>query len=337
MSMEMVERYIFAVTQKLPQSQRKDIAIELRGLIEDMLEDRSGKNHYTESDIEEVLLELGRPKELADKYRSTKKYLIGPELFDSYLYILKVILAVVGISIGVGFAIQVVINPVNILDHFVDMIVSAVTALPMAFGWTTFGFAMGELMGNVKKEDLQWEKEEWKPTNLPPIPVEHSRVKRGEAVTSIIFYAFFIVLFSFSSDYLGVWVFHDEFNGVVPFLNEQNYGTYLVFIILILGIGILNECLKLAFGKWSYKLVLYTTVSNTLSMAIILFMVTATDFWNQTFMSELVKANVLTAGSEGYDTVNWIWSRVTFWTIVILSISIVWNGVDGFLKARKNK
>ncbi|WP_042222348.1 HAAS signaling domain-containing protein [Oceanobacillus manasiensis] len=334
--MEMIERYIYAVTQKLPQSQREDIAVELRGLIEDMLEDRSEKGRYSGSDIEEVLLELGNPKELADKYRSTKKYLIGPELFDSYVYILKVVFSVLGISIGVGFLIQVVLNPVNILDHFIDMIVSSVTAFPMAFGWTTFGFAMGELAGNVKRKDLQFEGE-WKPANLPPIPVEQSRIKRRDAVASIVFYAFFIVLFSFSSDYLGIWVFHDGFSGVVPFLNDQKYATYFVFIILILSIGILNECVKLAFGKWTYKLVLYTTLSNTISMIVLLFMLSGADFWNPTFMNELVEANVVTAGSDAYHTVDWIWNQAPLWIIILLLINIVWNSIDGFIRARKNK
>lgn len=72
--MEMIERYIYAVTQKLPQAQRKDIADELQGLIEDMLEGRVGGDNIKKSDVVEVLLELGSPRELADKYRSSKKY-----------------------------------------------------------------------------------------------------------------------------------------------------------------------------------------------------------------------------------------------------------------------
>ena len=52
--LEMVERYIYAVTQKIPQEQREDIATELRGLILDMLEQRGKKENVKESDIEEV-------------------------------------------------------------------------------------------------------------------------------------------------------------------------------------------------------------------------------------------------------------------------------------------
>lgn len=38
--MELIDRYIYAVTKKLPQKQREDIEKELRTLIDDMLEER---------------------------------------------------------------------------------------------------------------------------------------------------------------------------------------------------------------------------------------------------------------------------------------------------------
>lgn len=86
--MEMIERYIYAVTQKLPQSQREDIAVELRGLIEDMVEERVGDT-ADEKVVEEVLLELGSPREMALKYTGKKRYLIGPELFEPISYCFK--------------------------------------------------------------------------------------------------------------------------------------------------------------------------------------------------------------------------------------------------------
>lgn len=163
--LEMVERYIYAVTQKLPQEQRKDIATELRGLILDMLEQRGKKENVKESDIEEVLLELGHPRELADQYRGSKKYLIGPDLYDSYIYLLKIVLSIVSISIAISFIIKSVLHPMNILEHFVDMILSIVLTLPATFGWLTFVFALGELFG--AKTNIN---QNWKPSDLPPIP-----------------------------------------------------------------------------------------------------------------------------------------------------------------------
>lgn len=331
--MEMINRYIYAVTQKLPQAQRKDIADELRGLVEDMLEERIGNGNMKERDVEEVLLELGSPKELAEKYRGTKKYLIGPELYDSYILILKIVLIVVSASIGFGFLIQTILNPISILDYFIDLIVSLVTALPTAFGWTTFGFALGELSGEIKQKDLLGR--EWKPSDLPTIPDEKRQIKRGESITGIVFYAVFIVFLAFSSDYFGIWVFQDEFTGVVPFLNEQTYGSYLMFIILLFGFGILKECLKLVSGKWTYKLAIVTTIVNAVSLVAILFMISGSDFWNPEFMNELVEAGVITVGSEAFHIVTKIWDQLTFWIIILLVIGLVWDAVDGFIRARK--
>ncbi len=62
--MEIVERYVYDVTRRLPEAQRKDIELELRGLIEDMLDEYVQDRDVTESDVEEVLFELGHPRSL---------------------------------------------------------------------------------------------------------------------------------------------------------------------------------------------------------------------------------------------------------------------------------
>ncbi|WP_338066558.1 HAAS signaling domain-containing protein [Pueribacillus theae] len=330
----MINRYIYAVTQKLPQAQREDIAEELRGLIEDMLEARVQGRKVTDKDVEAVLVALGNPKHLAQKYRGTKKYLIGPELFDAYILVLKIVLISIAVSMGVGFVIQIILNPISILDHFIDFIVSFVTVIPMAFGWTTFGFAIGEYSKGIHSKDLQMDKE-WKVSDLAPIPDKKRQIKRGESITGIIFYVLFIVIFAFSSEYFGIWVFHEEFSGVVPFLNEETYGSYLFFIILIFGFGIIKECLKLIFGKWTMKLVIYTSIVNLVSMIAILFMVNGPAFWNPDFMLELTQAGFLTEGSEAFRTVSGVWEQSTSWILILLVFGLIWDAADGFLKVRK--
>lgn len=136
--MEMIERYIYAVTQKLPQSQRADIAKELRSLIQDMLDERVDNREVNNKDVEEVLQNLGSPKQLAQKYRGSKKYLIGPEFYDSFILILKITLISVAAGMSIVFAIQIILDPIAILDHFVNYIVSLVTVIPQAIGWVTF-------------------------------------------------------------------------------------------------------------------------------------------------------------------------------------------------------
>ncbi|PAV30462.1 hypothetical protein CIL05_04985 [Virgibacillus profundi] len=332
--MELIDRYIYAVTQKLPQEQREDIAEELRGLIEDMLEERTGGEKRTNEAVEEVLLELGNPKYLAQKYRGTKKYLIGPEIFDSYVLVLKIVMITLAFAFGIGFVIKIILNPISILDHFIELIVSLVTATPAAFGWTTLGFALGEYFGGINAKDLSFEKK-WKPSDLAPIPDEKRQFKRYEPIIGIGFYALLIMVFAFSNEYFGVWIFHDEFSGAIPFLNPETSGSYMFFIILILGFGIIKESLKLIFGKWTLKLVIFTAIVNLISLATVVIMINGPAFWNPGFMSELVQAGLLSEGSEAYGTVSKIWENTTFLILVLLVIGLFWDVVDGLIKSRK--
>ena len=68
MKNDLIERYIYAVTKRLPQKVQKDISDELRTLIDDMLAERCGELVPEEKDIRVVLTELGTPEELYEKY-----------------------------------------------------------------------------------------------------------------------------------------------------------------------------------------------------------------------------------------------------------------------------
>src|SRR5699024_8330363 len=89
---DIIDRYIYAVTKKLAPTERKDVELELHELINEMIASRVNGSNATEEDIRDILLELGHPNKLASKYRSNEKFIIGPELYDSYILILKIAL-----------------------------------------------------------------------------------------------------------------------------------------------------------------------------------------------------------------------------------------------------
>lgn len=88
---DLIDRYVYAVISKLPVAQRAEIERDVRGLIEDMLEERAQGGEANVVIVEAVLSELGHPSKLAAQYRETKRYLIGPELIDLYWVIMKVV------------------------------------------------------------------------------------------------------------------------------------------------------------------------------------------------------------------------------------------------------
>lgn len=333
--MELVERYIYAVTQKVASAQKDDIAKELRGLIEDMLEEKTQGGAVTQRDIEAVLMELGSPKELAERYRGTKKHLIGPELFDSYLLVLKIVLVTAAIVVASVFVIQIIFDPTAILEHFIDFIISVVTGLPTAFGWTTIWFAIIERFSNITEKDLKFD-EDWTPKDLPAIP-QKGNIPRSEPIVGIIIYTVLLLFFTFSSNYFGVWLFQDGFTGTIPFINEDANVLFLLFIVIIFGFGILKEVMKIIYRRWNVQIVVFTLLLNTVALLAVIYIIMQPDFWNPDFMEQLVQHNVLTARSDAFRTVDTIWNGLTLWVPIIFAIGLVWDVVDGLFKVKKSR
>lgn len=333
--MEMIERYVYAVTRRLPQSQRNDIAKELRGLIGDMLEERAQGDAVTDKDVEAVLLDLGNPRSMAQKYRGSRGYLIGPEIYYPYIGVLKTVLISIVVGLSVVFAIQVILNPLSVLDHFVSYIVSLVTVVPQGFGWTTFVFFCIDYFGGVSARDLKLN-QKWKPADLPPIPDPKRQIKRCEPIAGIVFYVLLIGLFTFSSQLLGVRVFEaGELSTAVPFINEETFPIYLPLIIILLGMSIIKESLKLISRKWTVQLVVYSSLINVLSLIVVIVMMTGPGFWNPDFMQELIQAGIVSEGSEQFETVKNIWNTTTLLILIFLIVGLIWDTVNSFIKVRK--
>lgn len=331
----MIEKYVYAVTKRLPEGQREDVAEELRGLIEDMLDERTEGGAPSSKDVEEVLIELGHPRSLARKYRGTDKVLIGPELYDLYMLVLKIAFISTGIAIAAVFVIQTVINPPHILEYFVSFIVSIFTTLPMVLGWTTFGFALAEYYSDSrhKLEMLNLDKE-WHPSQLSAVPDPNHQIKRCESIAGIVFQVLFIVILAFGNDYLGIWLFEDgQFLNVIPFINDTS--SYLLLFVLVFVLGLVKECLKFVYEKWTQQLISINTLINLVSIVLVLLVLSSGDFWNPNFMEELAKYEFLTQGSSEYEIAGKIWEQATLWTLILTVIGLVWDTIVGWFKFRK--
>jgi hypothetical protein len=81
----LIDAYIDEVGLNLPKKNRTDIAIEIRSLILDALEDRSASAGVDpdEEMVLEVLKEIGSPLEMAASYHK-RNYVIGPSLYAPF-------------------------------------------------------------------------------------------------------------------------------------------------------------------------------------------------------------------------------------------------------------
>lgn len=105
---ELIDRYVYDVTRRLPEKMRQDIGEELRTLIEDMAEDK---------DIEDVLEELGDPTILARKYRGDSGSLISGVYYDSYWFFIKIILACAAVGLLISDIVSGFVRVVGSVDR----------------------------------------------------------------------------------------------------------------------------------------------------------------------------------------------------------------------------
>lgn len=333
--MDLIDRYVYAVVRRLPHSQREEVAAELKSLITDMLDERTNGNPADRKDVKIVLLELGHPREMADKYSESRKYLIGPELYDSFKTVLKIVLLSIAFAVAVIFAIQSILEPHHLLDHFIDFILSLVQIPIAALGWVTLIFAGIQYFGIKSVKNLD-DLESWDPEELPEVPDEKSVIKRSETIINIIFTIFFGFLIGASYFAIPAIKSGDSFVSV-PFLNKESFSVYFPLILLLVGFGILKEILKLVSGKWTKKLAIQISLVSLLSLATVLIMIALeAPFWNPDFMSELAGTGIIQPGTELYQTIERIWSNGTIIIVILTLFGFVLDSVLAFFKSVKN-
>lgn len=332
--MEMIDKYIYAVTHRLPQSQRADIAQELRGLIEDMLAERTNGHPVDQEDVESVLIELGHPKDLADKYRGSKRYLIGPELFHSYISVLKIVFFALLVAMSVVFIIESIIEPRSVIEHLFGYVTSVISASMQAFVWVTIGFAIAQYKGVAPNIGIAEKSDKWSPSDLPPVPDQKKRIKRGEAITGIVFSILFLVFLHSSNHVFGVMMFEDgELVDVIPFLNSVRIEQFINIIYIIAVIGIVKEGLKLIIGKWTKKLAVYNLILNAITLILFSFLFKDQAIWNPDFMQELNEVSRTDLNQDTYELIKTIWTQSKTWVVIGFTIVLIIDTISGFYKA----
>jgi hypothetical protein len=311
---DLIERYVYQVTKRLPQAQRADIEAELRSLIEDMLLARGGT---AQADVIAVLKELGRPAELAAKYSGSKRHLIGPEYYDVYMLVLKIVLCCAGFGMALALVIGYATTPpATIPAAFGNFFGSVFSALIESFAWVTFIFALIERFakGSPAKA-LPWE-----PAELPPIPTQKNSIKRGEPIAGIVFAVLFLVLLNAAPDIFSAYVMVDGVMHAAPVFNLTEFYLLLPLIDVMICLGILKELLRLITGRYTIGLSLSLVVINIASMIMFIMLFgPSSAVWNANFMAQIGTAWSLSA--EGAH----LWSIVPK---ILVGLCIFGNVVD---------
>jgi len=321
----LVERYIFDVVRRLPGKQRADIEQELRGLIDDMLTARTGGMMPGKEDIEAVLGELGRPGELAAKYRGTERFLIGPDYFDIYWLIVRIVMAATAFGITVAMIVgNITVPPQNvglaIGQFFLDLFLGVV----QAFAWVTVIFALIQrFAGKGSAEKMKEEfRETWKPADLPDLPAAKTRIGVGEPVVGIVFGVIGIVILTIIPHLIGVYVATDPVT-IIPIFDLDVWQKMLPLIVIICSLGIIKEVARLISGRYTLKLAAAVTVIDIATIILVISVFLPSAIWNGDLIPSLRAASDMTWAGDV--DLEYIWSIVP---MIIVGLTIFGNVID---------
>lgn len=279
MKNELIDRYVYAVTRRLPARLRNDIDKELHSLIEDMLEARCGGLMPEDRDVRVILTELGTPSELAMRYMPEgRDHLIGPAYYSQYKMVTGIVLASVTFGLVLsGFISFFTDSSEALYFTLFSWIGTLITGLIAAFGAVTFIFAVFERKNialNFGGSELD---------SLPPVPEKKSVIPKGEPIAGIIFSVIFCVIFLAAPQIICA-----KFGADQPFIPVFNvdliHQLWYIFVALTI-LGIARESFKLYEGRYTKRLAIVTVVTDILSAALTLVLLSSQQILNSAFIT----------------------------------------------------
>lgn len=289
--MEIIDRYIYAVTKYLPSNTRADVAKELRSNIEDMLPDG-----YSLDDAKKALTSLGDPSKLASEYSGKRHFLIGPDYFDKYLHVLITLVPIIGF-------VSLVVSAVNnsswngtIIDILTNGLIPALsgafTSIINTSFFVTLFFVIVERMHHIH---------EWSVDSLPTIPdTEMKRISIAEPILAISFSTVVAYIICFKSQIIAIYTsVAPETMQRLPFLNEARITHYtpviIILTVLIIAIGIWQIITR----KWTLPLAAANCASGVMNTAFIIWFLSDSSIYNHfnntQFLSLMDKRSVIVA------------------------------------------
>lgn len=331
--MKLIDRYVYAVTEHLPEKTKEDVRRELRGNIEDMLPENP-----TEVDVQEVLLKLGNPKKLANEYSQGKRYLIGPGLYDSYMSILKLVTGIVAIVFAIIALLDGIFSStINdslfkmAIKVFVNILVAVIQGITQGAVWVTLIFAVLERTG-VNEGEIPFRKKEWTLEDLSELPVSSKgKISRGETVFSMFCTILFMALLYFRPQLIGMHI--KGANGltqVTPLFDIDRLQSYMIIIFIFAIIQLSIFIWKFISKDWNMTLALANAVLNVVFCILIIVMLSDNLLFNPEFLPNIAyytKVSIVLLESIC------LWSiRITVGSIIAISL---WDSIDAFVKCRK--
>ena len=320
--MELQERYIAAGLKHIPLAEKEEVEKAMRRIIAERLQERGDPSEETER---EVLRGLGSPRLLAEKQLKEPPHLIGPELYGTYMLIVKIVMTVAVIGTLIGNTVDFIVNGETILRYIAQSFAAAIGVAIGAFGWVTLVFAIMER--TAKQKILTEIQEDWSLADLPEKEVPQKPFNKVGVIIGIIFTVLFIILVNQYSQLLGFYYTLDgSIQEMIPMLNQEVFRSYLPYINGMLVLQLLFSASKLVFRKWTYPVATANLILNVLSFVLLWFILQDTAILNPELVTKIGEA------ADGQRVLNTAFNSIK---AVFLFIFLL-DSFEGFHDAYKN-
>lgn len=248
--MNLIDKYITEVGKHLPRRNRADIEAEIRSTLEDMLEERKQSGGgVDDATVIQLLREYGAPRKVAESYTG-KRYLIGPQLYPTFILVLQIVVSVLLVvslvGLGLGLAQSGLTGPA-FLSTVGKSLLDLLGGLIAAFGNIVLVFAI--LERTLPAKEFEEEAEEWDPAKLASEP-DPDRVSYAEQIASIVFTSIFLIILNLYPGIIGFGFFQgDEWVFVSPILSDAFF-SYLPWINILGLLEIVLSIILLRQGIW---------------------------------------------------------------------------------------
>ena len=319
MEHDLIARYIYAVTKRLPKGQREDVARELEGLVDDMLTERCSGVTPTEKDIRIVLTELGTPQELSSQYDAdAKKCLIGQPYYSTYKFVLKIVLLAAATGITMASLILQLLEPQGWLGALAEWAGMLYNTLLAAFSIVTLLFAFFYHKGVRITEPFNFD-------DLPPVPKRSQETSRWECIAGIAGCVLFAVLFLAAPQILGVFI---NKNGLwIPMFDASALRQTWYLILLFAACGIVRESVQLLEGRYDRRVLTVSVIANVISAICAIWWLCGFELMNPDFLANI---SVLFAGED--TIVIELFSRFQSFFLLVILFALILDTVEVIVK-----
>lgn len=254
----LTDRYVWAVTRRLPHARRAAAGERLRTQIGAAVATKVQAGVEPGAAETAVIGEFGDPDRRAADTEGRPGYLIGPDWYFDYRRLMIVVLSAVGPSVFGALLLVQALAGQNLWQGIPAAFSVAFTASVQVGFWITVVFAVIERVSKGRRRPAA----DWDASDLPVIPT--ARIGLGETIVAVLAYLLFIGLVLWQRN---IWFVETAGDTPLPVLDPALWTFWIPWFLALAVLEIAFALIAFAIGRWTWGLA-WVNVALNLAFAV---------------------------------------------------------------------